>query len=41
MFARVKAAVAELWADWSVYLIIPAGIVAWCVLVYLMFHDML
>jgi hypothetical protein len=41
MFQRMKAAVIELWTDYSVYFIIPFGILAWCVVVYLMFHDML
>ena len=41
MFERIKAAAVEWWAQWSIYLIVPAGIVAWCILVYVMFHDML
>lgn len=41
MFERMKAMAIGLWTDWSVYFIIPAGIAAWCALVYLMFHDML
>lgn len=41
MFQRLKDTAIELWTDYSVYFIIPAGIIAWCILVYLMFHDML
>jgi hypothetical protein len=41
MFARLKGWVLDVWTDYSVYFIIPAGIVIWCVVVYLMFHDML
>ncbi len=41
VFGRIKAAAIELWTDYSVYFIVPAGILIWCLVVYLMFHDML
>jgi hypothetical protein len=41
MSNRYISAIAEWWSNYSYFLILPAAIIAFCVAVYLMFHDVL